>query len=456
MRPTDSHQSLTPGLVGPGRIYQRHEVFVVGGQPTVTYNARPIQDANQRLRDYLDERGRILCITGPTKSGKTVLARQALPHAVRVSGGALASIDDFWEDIVDKLVVYTDESAERTTVQSGGVDLAVDAGLKVGGTGVGFKAGTSSQDTLTLRHTESRSRGHRQVARAELVKHRPALIVDDFHHIEPEMQRAIVRGVKDLVFERVPIVFVAVPHHAADIVRAEPEMGGRVEQVEITPWLLSELEEIAIKGFSALNISCPQDISARMARESYGSPHLMQNFCLQICKANAVEETLPAGLGLMGELNEGFFRHVAATEGQSETYRRLAQGPRQRTDRLGRRLRDGAVVDIYTAVLRAIAHTGPRMVLDWTEIRAALREVLADEPPRRSEYTRVLEKMSAIALDMVWDVKYERAVADPVLEFDSSGGQLYISDPFFAYHLRWAIRPGPAAGLSTLVGIPQL
>jgi hypothetical protein len=60
-------------------VYKRHEVFVVGGQPTVTYNPRPAQGVSERLGDYLDERGRVLFITGPTKSGKTVLVNENRP-----------------------------------------------------------------------------------------------------------------------------------------------------------------------------------------------------------------------------------------------------------------------------------------------------------------------------------------------------------------------------------------
>lgn len=92
-------------------------------------------------------------------------------------------------------------------------------------------------------------------------------------------------------------------------------------------------------------------------------------------------------------------------------------------------------------MLYAIAWTGPKAELTWTEIRAALREVLDEEPPQRHEYTRVLEQMSDIAHKMMWDEANERFIGDPVLEFDAELGTVHISDPFFAFQLRWAIRP---------------
>lgn len=88
----------------------------------------------------------------------------------------------------------------------------------------------------------------------------------------------------------------------------------------------------------------------------------------------------------------------------------------------------------------AIASTGPKLELDWTEIGTGLRRVLRDDAPQRHEYTRVLEQMSEIAKDMVWEDEHQRFIADPPLDYDQNLGKLHISDPFFAYQLRWTVR----------------
>jgi hypothetical protein len=423
------------------QVYQRQEVFVVGGQPTVTYNPRPGQGAERRVRDYLDEKNRILCITGPTKSGKTVLVREVVPNALRISGGDLLGVNDFWSDVVDLLGEYTDETGERTMIDTTVSTAGVGAAVKPAGIGVETEANRTTTSGTQQTRAKQRSRDARNVAKAALRKTDRPVVIDDFHHVEPNVQKQIIRGVKDLVFEGVMVILVAVPHRAADIVRAEPEMKHRVEHLRITPWTKQELEDIASQGFDALNIDCPSSLSKEMASESYGSPHLMQDFCLQICKANDLRETLPSRQPLLYQGDrDGFFRFIAEQGGDDETYRKLAQGPRHRTDRKRRQLKDGRITDLYGVVLAAIAQTGPKTEIDWWEIKSALKSVMEDDPPSKREYTNALEHMSKIARELVWEEEHSRFVGDPALEYDSELDKLHISDPFFAFQLRWTIR----------------
>src|SRR5437588_7278680 len=54
---------------------------------------------------------------------------------------------------------------------------------------------------------------------------------------------------RSLIDENAAVIFAAVPHRAADVVAAESEMEGRVENLQIGLWDVDELEEIADKGF---------------------------------------------------------------------------------------------------------------------------------------------------------------------------------------------------------------
>ena len=270
-----------------------------------------------------------------------------------------------------------------------------------------------------------------QAAKEALLARRATVVIDDFHYLERELQVQVVRSLKDVVFRGTPVITAAVPHRAFDPVRVEREMTGRVEQLEIPFWSVEELLGVATAGFEALNLTDHDGIAAVIARESFSSPFLMQDFCLALCRSNGIEESGDERTDLKAPDWNKFFSARASTASKT-AFDRLARGPRQRSDRLERTLRSGEVMDIYGVVLAAIAQTGPLTSLTYEELRAALKDVMRSEPPQRHEVTRVLEEMARIAR--------EEIEGEPVVDYDEELSTLHISDPFFAYYLRWAIR----------------
>ncbi|MEJ7676507.1 MAG: hypothetical protein WKG06_01230 [Segetibacter sp.] len=213
-------------------------------------------------------------------------------------------------------------------------------------------------------------------------------------------------------------------------------MTGRVVQLPISLWDINELKEIAYKGFENLNVLCPEDIIETLARESFGSPHLMQEFCQRLCKINGIDETiLGSPLQITTPNFDSFFKEIVNTISSKVAFERLARGPRQRADRVQRQLSSGETVDIYTATLDGIAETGPKTEITYEELRSSLKKVLLDESPQGHEITRVLGKMDEIAK--------EELQGEPVIDWDKENTKLFISDPFFAFYLRWAVKEQP-------------
>ncbi len=226
------------------------------------------------------------------------------------------------------------------------------------------------------------------------------------------------------------------PHRAYDVVRVEKEMTGRVQQLEVGFWSEADLIDIAHRGFQVLNVVDHGDLLVgRVATESFASPHLMQDFCLQLCKQSGIRARMPTPTNLAEPDWTSFFQ-ARASQASKAAFDLLARGPRQRSDRKERRLRTGVRTDIYGAVLAGIAQTGPLTALTYEELRSALRELLTTDVPQRHEVTRVLEEMARIARDKI--------DGEPVVDYDEALATLHIADPFFAFYLRWAIRSDPA------------
>jgi hypothetical protein len=243
------------------------------------------------------------------------------------------------------------------------------------------------------------------------------------------MQGNVVRALKALVFDGHPVVLLAIPHRRYDAIRVEKEMTGRVNQVEIPYWTEDELKEIPHLGFPLLSTVVDSTHIAEFAQQSIGSPHLMQEFCRQLCQDNGIEQTCRPQRSIepVGPV-EDLYRRIAADTSKT-IFDRLAKGPRQRSDRKQRRFKDGGNGDIYVAVLRAIAELQPGMgKIEYEQIRSALRELLVDLP-QAHEVSRVLEHMSTI--------QSSDATSAPVLDWEKEEQRLHITDPFFAFFLRW-------------------
>ena len=82
------------------------QVFVAGGAPTITYVARDALDLEKGLSTYLEERYRILSLSGPTKSGKTVLLSRVVPNTIGCRGARRVRCD-ILGGRRDELGVYT-------------------------------------------------------------------------------------------------------------------------------------------------------------------------------------------------------------------------------------------------------------------------------------------------------------------------------------------------------------
>lgn len=277
--------------------------------------------------------------------------------------------------------------------------------------------------------TTSRAISPASSAINQLMQQMRPLVVDDFHYIDKSVQQAIVRSLKDPIFEGLPVILITVPHRAFDVIHVEKEMTGRVKQLQIPAWKIGELERIAKLGFNALNVNCNSTLIGKLANEAFESPHLMQDFCAALCLKNGVRETSQILVNLQEPDDWQMFLKNMASDTSKLAFERLVIGPRQRTDRIRRTLVNGETCDIYGAVLFAIASTGPKTRLAYEDIRAGLRAVLRDDVPQAHEVTRILEKMSEIARNEI--------EGEPVVDWDSS--YLHISDPFFAYYLRWGI-----------------
>ena len=261
-----------------------------------------------------------------------------------------------------------------------------------------------------------------------LLRNNVIIVFDDFHYIGREQQTEIIRNLKSLVFNGLKVVFLSIPYKAYEAIHAETEIAGRFVPVNVPEWSEEHLAEIAIKGFKALNIDFPERIILLFAKEANGNPQLMQIFCWDACRELEIIETKRLRRVPNSWNPSKVLDRVAEDYGPS-IYKRLAAGPQSRTPRNPRLLKNGGTVDIYEALLRAIAHTGPRKSLSYDEIKQSLFNVMADKPPQKEEVANALKHLTKIATEIAKDNR--------PLDWIEEERRLELPDPIFRFYLKW-------------------
>ena len=316
-------------------VYRTSKVFVPGGFPQLTYNPRTNHKLEEALEETKDNLCKLVMMTGLTKSGKTVLTNNIFPRedSVWFDGGTFSSEDEFWKDLADQLDIFPEQSVSETNekMNQGELNTGVATQLvlfKLEGGGK-YKHSTKKGKTSI----KSKKGNPKTLALQELKLKRKPLIIDDFHYLPRDKQGSIVRAVKALIFDGVPVIFIAIPHRRLDAVKVEREMTGRIKTINVPIWEIEELKLIPELGFPLLNIIVTPEIKNKFASEAIGSPHLMQEFCRELCVSNSIKETLEEKLVIDRIDFKILFESVAANTGKV-IFDKLSKGPRQRSDRM--------------------------------------------------------------------------------------------------------------------------
>ena len=330
-----------------------NEVFTPGGMPKYTYIERTSRNVADELRSARGS-GKLVLVTGLTKSGKTVLVQRIFPRdkSIWFDGGSFTSEEEFWNMLQDDLNLYNSLEEIETNTKSS--DFTSEIKAEVGN---GFFAKISSKITSILRktNTEGFKRSRRTSSKSQVIRHlqknKNPLVIDDFHYLPRDAQRNIIRALKSPIFNRVPVIFIAIPHRKFEVIKIEREMTGRVNNLDIPSWQDEELKGIALTGFPLLNVKFIDDtVINQLAAEACGSPHLMQEFCHKICSVNGINKTLSEEKLIDTVDFQKLFPDISEETGR-QVFEKLKRGPRSRRDRKKRVLKDGTITDSYGVIL---------------------------------------------------------------------------------------------------------
>lgn len=93
------------------------EIFTPSDYPAYTYVERDEDRIEERLREALDTPGELVSVSGPSKSGKTVLIEKVAgrENLITVTGAGIANASDIWDRTLDWMGTPTQTTATGTT-----------------------------------------------------------------------------------------------------------------------------------------------------------------------------------------------------------------------------------------------------------------------------------------------------------------------------------------------------
>lgn len=407
-------------------------VFTPNDVPTITYVDRADHRLERVLKEYFDTPNMVVSISGPSKSGKTVLVKKVVAEdcLITIRGTSLTSGEALWDRVLDWMDVpsLSSEGVSTGASLSGGIEAGGRAGIPVvleGKAKPSASVGGSMQKTTT----KTFNRGGLEQVIKEIGGSEFVVFIDDFHYIPENIRDDIGRQIKVAAENGIKIFTASVPHKTDDVVRSNSELRGRVVSLNIEPWSVDDLVQIAKKGFYALNIDLSPLVENRLAQESFGSPQLMQSICLNLAFAIGAKTKLEKHVRVEvaeDQISESLERTSAFAD-FSKMLRDLHTGAKTRgTERKEHKLIDGTQGDVYRAVLLAIKQNPGVLSFSYDEIISRVKSVCVDEPPAGSSINSALSQMQVIAEGLQPN--------DSPIAWDDTN--LDIADPYFLFFLR--------------------
>lgn len=238
--------------------------------------------------------------------------------------------------------------------------------------------------------------------------------------IAQQLKDAIRRGFKAIV--------VSLPHRADEAIRQNADLSGRLSLINMEPWEVDDLKEIAKLGFGKLNISIEDSIAAQIAVESLSSPQLMQYICLNIC--TILEMSGEESRQIRQEILETAYHYTTANFEYGDVVSLMQKGPNTRgKSRNTFRTVSGQEHDIYELIVKSIAENPPIMKLAFEDVKERIYRLLADDSKKPSP------QMLRESLAKLKELLHGREDIFKVLDWKE--GSLYILDPLFLFYLRW-------------------
>lgn len=375
----------------------------------------------------------ITSLSGPSKTGKTVLLKRVIDqnNLIYLRGAYIKSLEDFWRAVLAWFETPDSESTSSSLTVGGSLSArgSGEVGTSWLAKGKVEAEGSGGASTTNTKTKHIPIDPFEQIVR-EISESDFTILIDDYHYMPTSTQKDVAKAIKSLAESSVNICTASVPHRSEDLLRANSELKGRIVAIDIPEWNIDELTAIAERGFGALNIGINKNTIKRIANEAMGSPQLMQVICLNLCvelgitnSANDEKKTISVTDSTLQRALEASANFASS----ADLVQALHSGPKVKgQQRTQYSFTDGSRGDVYRAILLAVTSDPISRDFTYDEIYRRVKSVCEKEFPTGQSISNSLNHMCLIAQEI--------AQEQTVMEWDDAN--LHIADPYLAFYMR--------------------
>lgn len=410
-------------------VLKIEEVFNGLSVPSITYVAQENGVPEKLLKQGILESGTLCLLTGSSKTGKTTLYKHVVESLNRVPliirCDSTLSSQEFWKKPLESLDFSRLSSNDNSISKENSVE-----GKITGTIGWSWLAGLTGESSLATKTEKSESEVKEKILSQPssdhlipLLKHSNAiLVVEDFHYLQDQVKKEIFQQWKAFSDQQVSVLVVGTTHHGVDLAYANPDLIGRIQQINLGRWSTDDLKKIINQGFGKAQLALEPALVSLIANESSGLPIITQQVCAQLFyDKDSIRYTVGTSISFTETDCFAALNRIASIKYQQfeSWYSRLSVGPRKNARKF----------NTYEILLSVFALDPLQFNLHRHEIDSRIIKLKLNnnEVPPAASINSTLS-----ALD-----KFQKSNGFELLEWNQRDQIIYVLEPAFLFFIRW-------------------
>lgn len=392
-----------------------------GTSPKVPSSYVERNGIDDKFKEAIKEHTHII-IHGSSKQGKTSLWKRHVPEdkLLHISCGTIDTLSDLHEQILKSAGYRVTATRTNTTSPSLCASFSFPFIDVKGKVGMDITSETASHE-IQINTSDAND-----IIRAlKAVKYSGHIVLDDFHYLPENTQRAFSHSLKTFYdrYSDVSFIIVGVWKEANRLESYNGDLSSRIITIDADNWTDSDLKKVISTGQTLLNVRFDEKFQDELVKRSEGTVYLLQEACKAACISFIRTHAHPTG-HVTGDAEKLIADAIKSEQGRCETFiTDFCRGKKETEYGVSR----WTLISLILAAIKC-----NKTVIRRSQITTLLAELHpmshGSKPINNGLITQALTSTSKRQLSI--------GARPPVLSYDKTTRQLHIVDHAFAMWLQ--------------------